>query len=293
MRILVCGARGFIGRHIVQALEAAGHDVVRGVSRAARAGDVSMDFARDLSPEAWLPRLAGIEAVVNAVGILRGSARRPMQAVHAEAPAALFEACARAGVRRVIHISALGIDGNPTDYAQTKLAAERALLALNDAGRLDGVVLRPSIVFGPGGESSQLFLNLARLPWLLLPRAAIRARVQPVHVYELAEAVARLAGPARAMRGQLEGAGPEAVALAGFIASLRTQLGHRAPHVTALPDGLTQLSARMGDWVPITPWGTQALSLLTQDNVGDPGTLAQLLGRAPTHYSQLLTRSDA
>ena len=77
---------------------------------------------------------------------------------------------------------------------------------------------------------------------------------------------------------------------AGFIASLRTQLGHRAPRVTALPDGLTQLSARMGDWVPVTPWGTQALSLLTQDNVGDPAAMTQLLGRAPTHHSQLLAQ---
>ncbi|MBN9408694.1 MAG: NAD-dependent epimerase/dehydratase family protein [Burkholderiales bacterium] len=290
MQVLVCGARGFIGRHIVQALEAAGHGVVRGVSRAAGAGEVTVDFVRDLSPETWLPRLAGIDAVVNAVGILRDTPRRPMQAVHADAPTALFEACARSGVRRVIHVSALAIDGNPTAYAQTKLAAEQALLALNDAGRLDGVVLRPSIVFGPGGDSSQLFLNLGRLPWIVLPRAAIRTRVQPVHVYELAEVVARLAGPALDLRGRLECAGPEAVPLAGFIASLRTQLGHRAPRVTALPDGLTQLSARMGDWVPVTPWGTQALSLLTQDNVGDPAAMTQLLGRAPTHHSQLLAQ---
>ena len=134
-----------------------------------------LDFSKALTAEAWLPHLAGIDAVINAVGVLRDSAGRPLQAMHADAPIALFDACAAAGVRRVVQISALGIAHSATRYASTKRAADEHLLALTEQGRLNGCVLRPSVVFGAGGASSQLFLALARLPALLLPRGLQRA----------------------------------------------------------------------------------------------------------------------
>ena len=160
MRILVCGGTGFIGRHIVDSLKQAGHEPVQRSRRTAP----PLDFSKALTAEAWLPHLAGIDAVINAVGVLRDSAGRPLQAMHADAPIALFDACAAAGVRRVVQISALGIAHSATRYASTKRAADEHLLALTEQGRLNGCVLRPSVVFGAGGASSQLFLALARLP---------------------------------------------------------------------------------------------------------------------------------
>ena len=107
MHILLTGATGFIGQTLHAALRAAGHQVHAGVSpRSAQAklqpDQVPMDFARDTTPEAWLPRLQGMDAVVNAVGVLRDSPARPIDAVHQHTPCALFQACARAGVRRVV-----------------------------------------------------------------------------------------------------------------------------------------------------------------------------------------------
>lgn len=291
MKVLVCGASGFIGTHVARALELAGDDVVAGVSRRRRDGDLQIDFVRDTEPSSWTGRLRGIDAVVNAVGLLRDSARRPMQQVHAHAPMALFEACARAGVRRVVQISALGIENATSPYATTKREADACLLALTEAGRVSGVVLRPSIVFGRGGQSSELFLALARLPVLPLPRAALSALVQPVHVLELAEAIARLVGPARDQVGLLECVGPAALTLADFIASLRAQLGRGSQRALALPDTLTRLSARAGDLVPVSPWGSQALALLAQDSIGSPRALAHLLGREPTPASMLVSAS--
>ncbi len=289
MKILLCGAAGFIGRHVDAALRAAGHQVLRGVSQARGGPDeVVMDFVHDTSVASWLPRLNGVDAVVVAVGVLRDSAKRPQRAIHTDTPTALFEACALQGVRRVLYVSALGIEGNDSAYAVTKRAAEQRLQALTEHGRLDGTVLRPSVVFGQGGASSGLFLGLARLPLLVLPRPVLQARVQPVHVLELAEAVVRLLAPSNTPPGMVECVGPESVTLADFIASLRAQQGRTTARVLPLPDWITRLSAHVGDLIPVGPWGTQALSLLAQDNVGDVTTITALLGRAPTHYRHFL-----
>jgi uncharacterized protein YbjT (DUF2867 family) len=293
MRILVCGAGGFIGSAIARALHQAGHDVVHGTSprRAARQPDgsaVPMDFATDTSMHAWLPRLAGMDAVVNAVGILRDTPARPMAAVHEAAPMALFDACAASGVRRVVHVSALGIADNSTRYARTKRTADEHLLAATQAGRLDGMVLRPSIVFGRGGDSSALFMRLARLPLLWLPGPVLRARVQPLAVADLAEAVAALMGPARSRHGMAALAGPQALALGAFIASLRSQTGRPPARTMRLPDLLTRHSARLGDVLPFSPWCSETLSLLATDNVADPAVLEDLLGRPAVHFSRLV-----
>lgn len=291
--VLLCGASGFIGRHIRKALLSGGHQVICG--RSGQSGTASpgeagmpMDFSRDVDAATWLPRLAGIDAVVNAVGVLRDARTRPMQAIHQDAPLALFEACAQAGVRRVLHVSALGVDGNPTRYAQTKLAAETHLLGLNAQGRLDAVVLRPSIVFGTGGDSARLFMALARSPALLLPQAVMRARVQPVAVQDLAQAAARLLNEASSVMGMLACVGPTPLTLAAFIASLREQMGLPPARLAVLPDVLTRLSARIGDHIPLVPWCSETLALLAQDNTAPAQLFQAVLGHEPTPASKFL-----
>lgn len=291
MKVLVCGARGFIGARVAAALRQAGHEVLLGMREpsAGRAAERQVDFVQWRQPEAWRTALMGVDAVVNAVGVLRDHHRQPMQAIHAEAPEALFEACARQGLRRVIHLSALGIDGNPTLYARTKLAAEAALMARAQAGLLDGVVLRPSIVFGRGGDSSQLFTMLARLPLLCLPAPVIQARVQPVAVGELALGIVHLLSQeGSTVGGMLNVVGPEALTLADFIASLRRQMGHAPARVLPLPSLLTRWSARLGDQVPWAPWCTETLALLAQDNIAPAAHFERVLGRTATAPDRLL-----
>jgi uncharacterized protein YbjT (DUF2867 family) len=295
MNILLCGASGFIGQAILRALSQAGHHVVATRSASANPGNtpgsVPVDFARDTKAEVWLPRLAGMDAVINGVGVLRDSAARPIQAVHQTTPCALFDACARAGVRRVIQVSALGVEGNTTRYAQTKLLADQHLLALLAQGQLDAVVLRPSIVFGAQGDSSKLFMMLAHSPVLCLPHAVITAKVQPVAVRDLAHAVVQLLGASSDFTGVLPCVGPSPLTLAALLASLRQQRGHGAATVVPLPEVLTRLSARLGDHLPWAPWCSETLALLAQDNVAPPAAFAHVLGRAATPYHQLVSTS--
>jgi uncharacterized protein YbjT (DUF2867 family) len=202
MRVLILGATGLIGRHLLAALHAAGHEAV-GASRRAPAGAAAsglpgspawreLDFGALTDADAWLQHLAGIDVVVNCVGILRERSPGDYERLHHLAPAALFAACARAGIRRgirVIHFSALGSSAEaPTTYWRSKAAGEEAL-ARHPA--LDATIVRPSLVYGADGASSKLFLAIATLPVAALP-AAHSSRVQPVHIDDLCAAVLAL-----------------------------------------------------------------------------------------------------
>ena len=282
MRVLLCGASGFLGRHIRTALQAQGHTVVGAGSMLNGHNQMRVDYAQDTNAAVWLPRLEGIDAVINAVGVLRDSQHRPIEAVHSSTPIALFDACSVAGQQRgqalrVIQISALGIDDNATRYASTKRAADEHLLGLHASGKVNATVLRPSIVFGQGGQSSQLFVQLSKLPVLLLPQAVLTAQVQPVAIQDLARAVAALIDQQNT-DALLECVGAQALTLSAFIASLRQQQNLQAARVMPLPHCLTRLSVRIGDRISAIPWCSETQALLAKDNVSNSGAFSQLLG---------------
>lgn len=292
--VLLTGATGFIGQAITSALQRAGHTVHPGLSPRQRHGNgIPMDFAVDTQAAVWVPRLQGIDVVINAVGVLRDTAARPIDAVHHHTPAALFDACAQAGVQRVIQISALGVQELPTRYARTKRAADDHLLSLSTQPGcpFTSAILRPSVVFGHGGDSSALFMNLARLPVLALPEPVLRARLQPVAVTDLADGVAALVGDQAKQQGILPCVGPEALTMAALIASLRQQCGRGPAHTVRMPQWLTRLSARAGDWIPPSPWCSETLAMLACDNTGDPAPLRTLIGREAVHYRHLVARN--
>lgn len=129
------------------------------------------------------------------------------------------------------------------------------------------------------------------MPVVCFPRPVLRARVQPVAVGELAQAVVALLGRESAWQGLIPCTGPEPVAMADLIASLRAQCGRRPARTAVLPDLLTQWSARWGDALPASPWCSETLALLGSDNVGDAGALCRLLGHEGVHYRDLVDRA--
>lgn len=293
MKVLICGAKGFIGRNLSRALEQAGHEVIGGVSprHAGAPNSVVVDYAKDTHSETWLPRLENIDAVINAVGVLRTSSNRPIEAVHQYTPIALWNACVQANIQKVIQISALGAETGQTQYASTKRAADQHLIALSESGKISHAILRPSIVFGKGGASSALFMNLAKLPLLVLPNPVLRARVQPVSVLNLAEAVVALLGPSIAQQGIISCTGAEAVLMSDFIASLRQQCGNRVARIIPLPDSLGTLSARIGDLIPGIPWCTETMTMLAINNEDSCADFQALIGHPPVHYRELVANA--
>jgi len=210
MRVLVLGASGLIGSSVAARLLAERHEVVAATRRQQphenllHATAVTIDIARARDPADWLPHLCAVDAVVNCAGLLQDGPGDSTTGVHRDGMAALFAACEQAGVRRLVHISALGVDRNPTTaFARTKLAGDELLMARN----FDWVILRPSVIVGrPAYGGSALIRALAALP--VLPRPPGTGPLAIVHLDDLVEAVAFFLGPAAPTRVVLEIAGP-------------------------------------------------------------------------------------
>jgi len=293
MRVFVAGAAGFIGRHIVHALLDEGHEVVAGVHRASPFRDVpgvipvSIDFAHHLRPDDWLPRLSGVDAVINAVGIIAEQRNSRFDHLHRDAPIALFEACRWVGVRKVIQISALGADDSAfSRYHLSKKAADD-FLATTD---LDWAILQPSLVFGPGGQSSALFGALAALPLIPLIGDG-QQKIQPVHVDDLTRVVLRLLKPDAPTRLRLPVVGPEPMTLRECLTVLRHWLGFGKPHFVPVPyRWVLAVADRLGA-VTATPFNGEALRMLQHGNTGNPHILSDHLGlRAEGLMTALQTR---
>src|SRR5678815_3957122 len=217
MNVLLTGASGFIGSHLARALRAADYVVIetrRDLDDAT--ASVRADFTRDLSVRDWLPKLAGIDAVINAVGISREHGAQTFESIHKRAPQALFTACVAAGVRRIVQISALGADRGMTRYFLSKRAADDYLATLP----LEWTIVRPAMVFGPGGSNAKVFSKLARLPVVPLPRRG-EQRVQPLHIDDLTEALVHLLGDESTHRSRVDLVGPQSFSLRELLAGLR------------------------------------------------------------------------
>lgn len=303
MRILLTGANGFIGRRLLHALLAQGHEVVC-ATRTPPPADASglspawirADFAHDTDKSAWLARLAGIDAVVNAVGIFREQGSQTFEHLHVRAPQALFAACADTpGVRLVVQLSALGADdGAATRYHRSKKAADDCLAALP----LRAVVVQPSLVYGPGGASARAFKALATLPFALRLGDAPQL-VQPVHVDDLVDAILALLPRAASEHAAvpqvdyLALVGPQALSFVDYLAALRAALGLGRLRVLPLPNGAARLLARLGGLLPGSLLDPEALRMLERGNSADPAPVARLLGRPLRPVSSFVAVPDA
>lgn len=280
LRVLVLGVSGFLGRRIAAKLRDAGCLVLRGQRGADHPGEITIDFTRDLSPETWRPRLAGVDAIINAVGILRETPAAPFAAIHTEAPIALLHACEIVGVRRFIQISALGIaDDNPREplaYFASKAAADRALLA----SPLEVCVLRPSLVFGLDGASSRSFLTAASLPLHVLPGEGGQ-QVQPIHIDDLCALIALLVTRKEAPPRLLAAVGPRALGFGELLAVYRRNLGLPPPWQIALPMPWVQGLVRLAEFLPQRVVARETLAMLERGNTADPAPATRILGRAP------------
>jgi len=300
MRILVTGAYGLIGSACLARLHGAGHDLVAAGRAAAPrrrvpyAHWITADFARLTKPEPWLPLLAGIDAVVNCVGVLQDGARDNVQRVQFDGTVALFEACVEAGVKRLVHISAIGAaaDG-PSVFSRSKAAAEAHLQALT----LDWVIVRPGLVLAPAAYGgSALLRGLAAFP-LCLPLIGADARIQTVDIDDVAETVAQALAPDAPAQVVWDVAHPQVHTLADIVGAVRGWLGFRSRRVVRLPRALATFVAWLGDaagWLGWrSPMRSTGLAQLEAGVVGDPRDWMAATGIEPRSLAASLAARPA
>ncbi|MBA4214009.1 MAG: NAD-dependent dehydratase [Polaromonas sp.] len=270
--ILVLGGTGFVGRHVCEKLHRQGWRITVPTRRAINAAAVqhlprvTVIEADVHDPAQLLQLVTGHDAVVNLIAILHGT-EEAFERVHVELPLSLSEACVADGVRRLVHISALGVslDG-PSRYQRSKARGEELLRA---AG-LDLTVLRPSVIFGSGDRFLNVFASLQSI-FPVVPLASAGARFQPVWVEDVANAVAVCIadqGLSKSTVGQtFECAGPDVLTL-GELVGIAGRYGSRQRPVLPLPAFLARIQAGVMELMPGEPlMSRDNLDAMSVDNV--------------------------
>jgi len=261
--VLLLGGTGFVGSALCEALVGryGAARLVVASRRPQRAKHLlplpGLELVRaDVHDDADLERLlAGRSAVVNLVAILHG-APADFERVHVALPRRLARACAKAGVQRVVHVSALGVAPDaPSHYLRSKAGGEAALHA--EPG-LALTILRPSVIFGAGDRFLNTFAQLQAV-FPFVPLAGADARFQPVWVEDVAAAIVRSLEDDTSAGQTYELAGPRVYTLAELVRLAGRWSGHERPVLT-LPGPLARLQATLMGLAPGEP-------LLTTDNL--------------------------
>ncbi|NBQ91121.1 MAG: complex I NDUFA9 subunit family protein [Betaproteobacteria bacterium] len=263
-RVLVLGGTGFVGQSFCEQWTRAmpsGSTLLVPTRRPARAnairhlpGVVVVEQA-DIHDETVLRRLVtGCDAIVNLVAILQGTPQA-FEHAHVALPARLVQACAAAGVNRLVQVSALGVSPHaPSNYLRSKAAGESALQALGGAL----TILRPSVIFGARDRFLNTFAKLQALA-PFVPLGGAHATFQPVWVEDVAKALVHSLLHPQRMPRLLECVGPEVYTLADLVRLAGQWSGHPRP-VLALPGPLATLQALAMEALPGEP-------LMSRDNL--------------------------
>lgn len=298
--VTVFGGSGFVGRHVVRALVQRGYRVRVAVRRPDLAGflqplgtvgQIHAVQANLRYPASVAAAVKGASAVVNLVGILQEGGRQTFAGVQANGARAVAQACAGAGITRVVHVSAIGAASESGSvYARSKAEGEAAF----PASVPGAVVLRPSIVFGPEDGFFNRFAALARMLPVLPLIGGGETKFQPVFVGDVAEAVAR-AVEGRVPGGRIyELGGPEVKSFRELIVDI-CKVTDRKPLLVPLPFPLARLQAQILEIVNALTLGLlpdalmltrDQVKLLESDNVVSAAAVAEgrsfeALGIAP------------
>lgn len=291
-KVLLLGGTGFVGRHVCEKLARQGWRITVPTRRASQAQHLQhlprLDVVpADVHDEATLRQLVrGHDAVINLVAILHGTAAA-FERTHVELPAKLARACLANGVKRLLHVSALGAEPAaaetaPSLYLRSKSRGEAVLQTAAHDG-LQLTVLRPSVIFGADDQFLNLFARLQRV-FPVMPLAGAQARFQPVWVEDVAQAIVHCLQDSATIGQTYEACGPDVCTLQQLVQmAARHGLG-RTRLVIPLPMALGRLQAGLMELLPGAPlMSRDNLDSMRIDNVASgrlPGLVA--LGITPS-----------
>jgi len=278
---VVFGGSGFIGTHVVRALAKRGARVRVAMRRPhlghelrvlGEVGQIQLVQANLRFPDSIDAALEGADAAVNLVAVLHERGPQRFSTLHVEGARSLAEAATRHGVRRLVHVSALGAAPTGAKYARSKYAGERAVLEAAPSA----TILRPSIVFGPGDHFFNRFGEMARNPWLygMLGTMPLigggKTKFQPIFVGDVADAVCAALERDDSLGRTYELGGPSIYSFKELMQYVQRETGRHPPllplpFVFAYPIGLL-LQWTLGPFIDPPLTGDQ-VTMLKRDNV--------------------------
>jgi uncharacterized protein YbjT (DUF2867 family) len=293
-RAVIFGGDGFIGRSVTAALARTGTTIIV-ASRNARSarhllpmgdpGQIVLADATIRDDRTVAALIAGADTVINLVGILYEKRAGDFTEIHQEGAGRIARHAAVAGVRRLVHISAIGADPTcPSLYARSKGLGEADVLAAFPAA----TVLRPSIVVGAEDSFFNRFAELARRFHMLPLIGGGASRFQPVHVDDIAAAVGAALIKEDSAGRIYELGGPGIYSFRELMVLLRETTRERIL-LLQIPWSLARIQARFAEFLPAPPLTRDQLLLLRRDNVVAPNALTFAhLGIAPTPLEAVL-----
>ena len=296
MKVLVTGATGFVGPHIVRRLVDDGHHVrvlEREPGSSAPAGLPSQDAVQgDMTDAASLRRaVEGQEVVVHLVGIINGNPE-DFERVMSQGTRDLVAAAKEAGVRRFVLMSALGATEETKDlvpYYHAKWAMEQAV----KGSGLEHVIMRPSFIFGRDGGALQQFRRIAKLSPVTPVVGPGTQRIQPIWVEDVAAYFSSAIDKPEAANRTFELGGPDVVTWNEFWSQLKHAAGARRPTVH-LPFGLMRVQAAVLEKLPNPPVTRDQLTMLAAgDNVVTNADAVDTFGLPLVPLAEQLRRATA
>jgi uncharacterized protein YbjT (DUF2867 family) len=282
MRVLVTGATGFVGREVVQELLIRGHAVRalvrKGSEKRLRNFDQRVEiFPGDcLHPETLAPAVAGCDAVIHLVGIIREFPGRGVtfERVHVEATQNVVDQAKAAGVRRFLHMSAMGARPEPADpYHVTNFRADEYVMASG----LTYTIFRPSVIYGPKDQSINLFVRqIQRLSFFPIIGDG-QYQLQPVPVDTVAQALALALELPQSENRFYDVGGPDPLTFDEIIDTIAAVVGRRVRKIHQ-PVWTMNFAARLCGrfrWFPLTPG---QLRMLLEGSTCDPTAFYQDFG---------------
>lgn len=225
------------------------------------------------------------DIVINLVGVLYEKGASTFERMHVEVPQMIAAAARDAGVKHLVHVSALGADPQgPSRYARSKGRGEAAVRAAFP----DAVILRPSIVFGPDDGFFNLFGRMAQLSPVLPLIGGGQTRFQPVYVGDVAEAVLSALTQPEARGKTFALGGPRTYSFEELLRLILRETGQRCTFAH-IPFGMAHLQGLFGEFLPKPPLTRDQVEQLKRDNVVEPGALTlEALGITPTALEAIL-----
>ena len=272
--ILVTGAAGFVGRRLVDVLAAKGERVVAldRVAASKPASDGVTHVVADLlNPASYEATLSGVDCVIHLAAITGKARPAAFQKVNVDATRALIGACEQAGVRRFVLMSSIAVTYTARQhypYADSKIAAEAAART----SALETVIVRPTMILGPGSPIEEALTRLARLPATPVFGDGKR-RIEPVDVEDVVQLLAGVARDPDAAGAVVELGGPAAYSMKELLGKLRGKSG--SPAFLHVPLGLTRsvLGAVEGPLLPVLPFTAGQLATFANDSIATPHPL--------------------